>query len=282
MGDSLNMMKVFWVFPLLLTLSAGGPLKDNALLYQQPPRGSRIAGGTEAAINQFPYQVALFVYSNAGQSICGGSILSANFVLTAAHCFDSFTSADVLAGLRNIELDVPVYEHEVFPSDVIKHAQYNPTTQPNDIALVRTNRKPIVFGASVQPLPMIPRSLATTNLAGTLARIAGWGRTSDTNAEVSSRLMFIDAPIVSNDECTRTYGNVITASNICLSGANARSVCQGDSGGPLTITSGGRQVQVGIVSFGSQTGCQRGYPTVFARVSSFLDWIQTNTGIPMT
>ena len=80
-------------------------------------------------------------------------------------------------------------------------------------------------------------------------------------------------------ECTRIFGNVVTASNVCLSGANARSTCQGDSGGGLTITNAGRQVQVGVVSFGSDVGCQRGYPTVFARISSFYDWIQTNTGV---
>lgn len=82
--------------------------------------------------------------------------------------------------------------------------------------------------------------------------------------------------------CTKTYGAVITNSNICIEGANARSTCQGDSGGPLTITYGGRQNQVGIVSFGSANGCTLNYPTAFARITSFHDWIQTNTGITIT
>lgn len=95
--------------------------------------------------------------------------------------------------------------------------------------------------------------------------------------------------------CATTYGSIITAGNICLSGSSSRSTCQGcidliylqrlhlfygtqiigDSGGPLTQNG----THVGIVSFGSDSGCQKGYPTVFTRITSFHDWIQSNTGI---
>ena len=102
---------------------------------------------------------------------------------------------------------------------------------------------------------------------------------SDTGNEETARLRYIEAPIISNSVCQLTFGSIITPSNICLSGANRRSTCPGDSGGPLTILHSGRQVQVGIVSFGSDSGCQLGYPTAFARITSFHDWIQTNTGI---
>jgi secreted trypsin-like serine protease len=53
----------------------------------------------------------------------------------------------------------------------------------------------------------------------------------------------------------------------------------GDSGGPLTLVYNSKLIQVGIVSFGSQSSCQRGYPTVFTRVTNFLDWIETNSGV---
>lgn len=80
-------------------------------------------------------------------------------------------------------------------------------------------------------------------------------------------------------DCAKTYGSIITAGNVCLSGANGRSTCQGDSGGPLTIILNNRQTQIGIVSFGSESGCQRGHPTVFTRITAFHNWIQTNSGI---
>lgn len=132
------------------------------------------AGGTEATRNQFPYQVAFFVYTRDGQSVCGGSVLSNNFVLSAAHCFILFESADLLAGIHNIITDQPTYELEVYPSDIINHAQYNGVTHLNDIAIVRTNRKPIIYSAAIQPLPLASRSMASTDLTNSLGKIAGW------------------------------------------------------------------------------------------------------------
>ncbi|MBD5000944.1 trypsin-like serine protease, partial [Xanthomonas citri pv. citri] len=55
--------------------------------------------------------------------------------------------------------------------------------------------------------------------------------------------------------------------------------CSGDSGGPMNYVDGGRTVTRGIVSFGSSTGCETGYPDGFTRVINYLDWIETNTGI---
>lgn len=55
---------------------------------------------------------------------------------------------------------------------------------------------------------------------------------------------------------------------------------QGDSGGPLVYQEDdGRYTEVGIVSFGHTSGCENGFPAGFTRVTSFLDWIQTNTDI---
>jgi hypothetical protein len=55
---------------------------------------------------------------------------------------------------------------------------------------------------------------------------------------------------------------------------------QGDSGGPLVFREDdGSYTEVGIVSFGHESGCEKGYPAVFTRVTSYLDWIETNTDI---
>lgn len=86
----------------------------------------------------------------------------------------SFSSADLLAGLHNIELDDPGYELEIFPTDVILHAQYNRNTQLNDIAVARTSRRPIPLGTSIAAVTLAPRSWATMELTGTIGRVAGW------------------------------------------------------------------------------------------------------------
>lgn len=47
---------------------------------------SRIVGGKYAADGQFPHQISLYIF---GDFTCGGSIISANYVVTAAHCVTS-------------------------------------------------------------------------------------------------------------------------------------------------------------------------------------------------
>merc|ERR1711973_940702 len=64
-----------------------------------PPSKDRIVGGFEAEPNQWPWQVALFV-DNAW--FCGGSLISENYVLTAAHCVDGASYYDIMAGAHNV------------------------------------------------------------------------------------------------------------------------------------------------------------------------------------
>jgi len=70
-----------------------------------------------------------------------------------------------------------------------------------------------------------------------------------------------------------TLTNRVTFQYICL-------VLQGDSGGPLVyLESDGVYTEVGIVSFGAAAGCTLGYPVAFTRVTSYLSWISSNTGL---
>jgi len=72
---------------------------------------------------------------------------------------------------------------------------------------------------------------------------------------------------------TLTLTNRVTFQYICLT-------LQGDSGGALALQeSDGLSTQVGIVSFGASAGCELGYPVGFTRVTSYLDWISSTTGI---
>ncbi|KAF4521609.1 hypothetical protein B566_EDAN006651 [Ephemera danica] len=111
---------------------------------------------------------------------------------------------------------------------------------------------------------------------GVLARVSGWGRVSDSNPDLSPELKFVDLTVVPNLDCENTYGNIIVNSMICLSTAGGTAgSCNGDSGGPLTY----QGVQIGIVSFGAAAGCEAGYPLGYTRVTSFLDWLESEGGI---
>ncbi|KAJ8976741.1 hypothetical protein NQ317_004292 [Molorchus minor] len=87
--------------------------------------------------------------------------------------------------------------------------------------------------------------------------------TSDSATDASDILQAVNITVITNAACQQTYGSAIISSTICTSGGIG--VCSGDSGSPLVVAG----MQIGIVSFGSTFGCSAGYPSAFARVSSF-------------
>ncbi|KAH8384509.1 hypothetical protein KR200_011059, partial [Drosophila serrata] len=88
-------------------------------------------------------------------------------------------------------------------------------------------------------------------------------------------LQSVDVQIISQDECSRFWN--LHDQMICINTEGGRSTCGGDSGGPLVTHDGNRLV--GVTSFVSGAGCQAGHPSVFSRVTGYLDWIRDNTGI---
>jgi chymotrypsin len=97
--------------------------------------------------------------------------------------------------------------------------------------------------------------------------------------DISTFLRFVDVPVTTDLQCRIRFPTIIQDSNICSSGEGGRGACSGDSGGPLTTQRNGNSLQIGVVSFGLALGCEVGWPSVFARVSSFLDFIQANTDL---
>lgn len=84
--------------------------------------------------------------------------------------------------------------------------------------------------------------------------------------------------VVTNTVCAATYGtSVVTSNTICVATPSGTSTCQGDSGGPLALESS--DLLIGVTSFVSSAGCKSGAPAGFVRVTSYLDWIKSNTGI---
>jgi chymotrypsin len=99
---------------------------------------------------------------------------------------------------------------------------------------------------------------------------------SDAEGRTSDVLRYVYDNIMSNAACTVRFPGVIQSSNICVTGTNARGACSGDSGGPLTVQRDGGSLVIGVVSFGLAAGCERSWPSVFARVTSFNSFIRDN------
>ncbi|XP_049825222.1 brachyurin-like [Aethina tumida] len=228
---------------------------------------SRVIGGTEAARNSIPWQAGLII---DGSSFCGGSLISRNYVLTAAHCTSGARSILVILGAHNIQ-QTESTQQRINSGKIITHSGYSASTISNDIALIKLST-PATLNSAVQTVPLAKSGSGTW--ANQASVLSGWGRTSDSSSSISSVLMRVGLTTITNSVCQSTFGSSVRSTNICTSGSGPKGGCNGDSGGPLTVSG----TQVGIVSFGSST-CASGRPTVFTRVSEYQSWIAANSDV---
>ncbi|KFB40341.1 AGAP002432-PA-like protein [Anopheles sinensis] len=242
----------------------------------------RVVNGQEATPGQFPYQVALLGEFELGIGLCGATIITNNYILTAAHC--AYNSPDstvpipggvVIVGAHNRMIEEPSQQRITFTSaGIIGHPGYTLTNIRHDIAVIRLD-EPIVYTDRVQPVRLPARS-DTRSFAGFIGTVSGFGIYDTANPRLSDVLNYAANPVMTNADCLDQWPpEFIEDQNICHSGDGGRGACNSDSGGPLTVPDGG-SLQVGVVSFGAG-GCDGGIPTVFMRVSYYLDWIEANS-----
>nr|QRN45234.1 collagenase 4-like [Tineola bisselliella] len=238
------------------------------------PEG-RVVGGNPSRIGQFPWQAGLLIemVGTSGVGVCGASLLSSNRLVTAAHCWHDginqawrFTvvlgSTLLFSGGMRIQT-----------TDIVMHPQWTPSLIRNDVAMI--NLPAHVQSNTISPISL-PRGEERHELfTNEGATVSGFGRTYD-GANISPDQFlshaFIDT--IANGICNIPFLGLVQDSNICTSGAGGRGPCGGDSGGPLYLYRNQRPILIGIVSFGSARGCEAGRPAVYARVTSFVDWIE--------
>ncbi|XP_057376845.1 brachyurin-like [Daphnia carinata] len=253
-------------------------------------KNNRIVGGEEAIPNEFPWQALLQVEMQGGNAYaCGGSLISDQWILTAAHCL-------VVPGQTVNYVDIYLGKHDrtvsednqklYSSSESFIHPDWNPTTQAGDIALIKL-KSSVKFSQYISPICLA--STSEPDYVNSSVTVTGWGITYDGSPTMSPVLYKMTVPVISNDECSGIYGsNVITDAIICTSGDSSSGTCIGDSGGPMNFQqSDGTWKQIGIIAFGSGQGCQKGHPSGFTRISSYSSWIEdimntsNSAGIPM-
>uniref|UniRef100_A0A2K5UYU2 trypsin n=1 Tax=Macaca fascicularis TaxID=9541 RepID=A0A2K5UYU2_MACFA len=228
--------------------------------------------------NSVPYQVSL----NSGYHFCSGSLISEQWVVSAAHCYKSAINSKFSGrGYEYHRIQVRLGEHNIKvlegteqfinAAKIISHPKYNNKTLNNDIMLIKLF-SPAVINARISTisLPTAPPA------AGTMCLISGWGNTLSFGADYPDELQCLDAPVPTQAECEASYSGEITSNMFCvaifllhLSILLVPSSPQGDSGGPVVCN---RQLQ-GIVSWGY--GCaQKNKPGVYTKVYNYLAWIK--------
>ncbi|XP_077325130.1 ovochymase-1 isoform X2 [Lithobates pipiens] len=230
---------------------------------------NRVIGGEEACPNCWPWNVELMFQENF---LCSGVILSANWVLTVAHCLLSPDPSlyVIIGGIHDRFLNESSEQRRNVLT-VTAHENFDLITFDYDVGLLQVE-KPFVFNDFVRPvcLPRMDEPLEPSSLCV----VTGWGNMKE---ELSRRLQLLQVPILNASVCNTTYHPGMISERMICAGfpdSGGKDACKGDSGGPLVCrNTNNSYVVYGIVSWG--VGCARPRkPGVYTRVRSFLRWIE--------
>lgn len=243
----------------------------------------RIVGGSDAQIEDYPYQV--FIQTQVGNQFfgCGGSIRDTTHVITAAHCVmdesggypEVLSPSDAVVAYGSDDLANVPPDQVVGVSSIAVDRRYlrRLTGSEYDSAVLELS-EPIVESSSARPIPLADASLDAAFLeAGDPATVTGFGATSE-NGNTSNVLQAVEVRLVDDPFCAGRYGSEFVApAMVCAGDTNAggKDSCQGDSGGPLAVDTDPADATrafklAGIVSFG--TGCaRREFPGVYTEVT---------------
>ena len=265
----------------LLALTAGLLLCFPAAAGAQQ---ARIINGTPSPA--WPAQTS--VYHEPSNRVCGGTLISARWVLTAGHCVTFGGSVLPANGFRLHIGGVsrgfgPPIEPMITPDLVVRHPGYDsPTTAPPyDVALLR-----LPAPAPQEPLAIVGAAPRDTEFwtPGTRATILGWGATQ-TRDRSEDQLIRAEVPMITDADCARAWSTPFKPASMVCAGNEFSDTCGGDSGGPLMVPRLGAYALVGVTSWGSDQCGQSNYPSpanpikpgVYARIGDGVisDWIRS-------
>ncbi|CAH2308073.1 transmembrane protease serine 9-like [Pelobates cultripes] len=244
-----------------------------------PVISSRIVGGSDAVDGEWPWQISIQLY---GSHICGGSLISNQWVLSSAHCFQSNSNPKgfmVYLGMYQLLGNSP-HKQSAPVEKIILNQLFTSTGSRGDIALVKLSN-PVSYNSYILPI-CLPG--ASDNFpSGLECWVTGWGDVNYVNLSPIKTIQKVKLPLIDHSSCDEMYHigssvswseTIIPKEKICAGykeGGN--DSCQGDSGGPLVCKKDGMWIQAGIVSW--REGCALpNRPGVYTLVPSYVSWIK--------
>lgn len=260
----MRLLSFLFFFIVSFSISSFATEKANENFHQL------IVGGEDADKNEFPFQAS--IQSEREGHYCGGSLISQNWVLTAAHCLygDQKDQLKVVMGLHNQD---DLAGTEVFlVEDVIIHPKYNNHDLEYDIALIKLNGN-----SSLPPVHLNENELHISPVSKLTAWVSGWGMKHQNDMQIPKILQKVELPLITQEECNKpdSYDGAVKDHMICAGlKQGGKDSCQCDSGGPLFLRSPKNEFKlIGIVSYGE--GCARPEKYgVYTKVNFFYEWVQ--------
>ncbi|NWW75754.1 ACRO protein, partial [Climacteris rufus] len=214
--------------------------------------------------------------------MCGGSLIGAEWVLTAAHCFDRIKNISILnVVIGATQLTQPGPEAQVRRiKNLLRHENYKRLDLSYDIALLELD-KPVQCNPYIQVACVADPMLRVSELQN--CWIAGWGYTVARALKTSDVLQEAKVQLIDVQLCnsSRWYAGRIHNYNLCAGYPQGTiDTCQGDSGGPLMCQDNNADYWwlVGVSSWGK--GCARARrPGVHTSTQFFYDWILVQMGL---
>jgi secreted trypsin-like serine protease len=255
------------------------PIQQQPDVQPQGPDTPLIIGGQEAQIGAWPWMVALVAAGQADASqgqFCGGSLIDATWVLTAAHC--TFRSSG--AARPPTDIDIVIGRHQLSANTgervdvvrIVRHPGYRHGNNfDNDVALLE-----LATAVAATPIKFTDAQTVALETPARSVTVIGWGVAD--NEQPSDVLRQVEIPLVDLTTCRLSYGifdGEVTDNMLCAGlKAGGKDSCQGDSGGPLMTFDTGTSTwkQVGIVSWGDGCAAPNFYG-VYTRLSRYADWV---------
>ncbi|XP_026313476.1 collagenase-like [Hyposmocoma kahamanoa] len=245
--------------------------------------GSRIVSGWEAEPGQHPHQILLRVVNwQGGVGSCGGSVVSREWAISAAHCTAAQVAVVIRAGVTTMTRPQYISETTEWYNYPTFDENRPLVVQPNDISIMKLSPR-VTYNEYLKPIRIQSSADAFRNYDGEQVYASGFGRTW-TGGFIPETLNWVYLRAVSNQNCASTFGTTLVTSNtICARFWNvtSQSICQGDSGGPLVHVGVNGPTLIGVSSFvaGGEFGCHSGLPGAFMRPGPFLGWFKQVTGV---